>query len=70
MTPLELQRQVKAGKSSYQGMIKRALDAHWPDLDMAARHLTGARRALAFHGRRGVTTEYMRKKAEELGYAP
>ena len=68
MTPAQLERQKTAGKASYLIMVKRALDAHPGDLDLAAQHLTGARRALAFYGKRGVTTEYMRLKAGELGY--
>ena len=63
MTPAQLRRQSIAGKASYLRLVGRALEAHWPDLELAAQHLTGSRRALAFRGRKGVTTEYMWRKA-------
>jgi hypothetical protein len=57
----QLDQRKRAGKAAYRALILRALRAHPDDLDLAARFLTGARRALGFWGTRGVTRAYMQK---------
>ncbi len=62
--------QSMAGRRAYQAKLQHFLQLHWPDFSRAAQAMTGFRRACGFRNDRGLTEEYMIRKARELGMLP
>jgi hypothetical protein len=69
LTPAQLNQRSLAGKSAWCKTVKRFIELHYPDLDMAARALTGHMRGTGrYKFTKAITTRYMERWAKEFGY--
>lgn len=65
----QIQQRINAGKLAWRKTVKRFLDIHYPNLDDAARALTGHMRGTGrYKFKKAITTRYMQRWAKELGY--